>query len=167
MTDDTDEYITAVAAGAILGVSPRQAQRYGADPEANVRTRQEGRRVLYHAEDIRRVAAEREASQQRVIDATSHSMSRPNEWRERYDQAQAKLEAAAHTIGELEERLRQTTERHQERIHQLETERDARPLLEDHTTLKAEHDALSREVERLRTELQRAQRPWWRRLFTT
>ena len=76
-------------------------------------------------------------------------MSRPDEWRTRYDQERAKVESAAHTIGQLEERIRH-----------LQAERDARPLLEDHAALQAERDRLRLEVERLR-------RPWWKRLFTT
>ncbi len=149
-----DEWLTAHAAGAILGLSPRQVQRYGADPEEHIRTHHDGRRVLYHAEDIRALAERRLASAERVNAATSRSLSRPNEWKDRYEAANQQLIKAAHTIGELEERVRH-----------LEAQRDARPLLEDHMALRMERDTLAAEVDQLRGELERARRPLWRRIL--
>ena len=149
-----DEWLTAQAAGELLGLSPRQVQRYGADPDEQIRTQQDGRRVLYHAEDIRALAERRLASTQRVNDATSRSLSRPNEWKDRYEAANQQLLKAAHTIGELEERTRH-----------MEAQLAQRPLLEDHAALKAERDTLLAEVGQLRAELERARRPLWRRIL--
>ena len=160
MTDHDVEWLTAQAAGELLGLSARQVQRYGADPSEHIRTRQERRRVLYHADDIRALGARRLASQQRVTNATSHSMSRPNEWKARYDDANQQLIKAAHTIGELEERIRSMETRHVERVRELEEQLAQRPLLEDHTALKAERDQLQAALERLR-------RPWWKRLLSS
>ena len=143
-----NEWLTAHAAGELLGLSARQVQRYGADPDEHMRTRQERRRVLYHAEDIRALAERRLASAQRVNDARSRSMARPNEWKDRYEAANQQLIRAAHTIGELEERVRH-----------LEAQRDARPLLEDHAALSAERDRLAAERDQLRAELERIRRP--------
>ncbi len=56
MTDE--EYISAADAGELLGVSARQAMRYGAGDDAPVRTRRDGRRVLFHAEDVQELAAQ-------------------------------------------------------------------------------------------------------------
>lgn len=149
-----DEWLTAQAAAVVLDVSTRQAQRLCAD--AGIRMRREQRPYLYHAGDVANLGEQRTQDAQRVTDATSHVVSRPSEWQVRYDQERAKVESAAHTIGQLEERVRQ-----------LEAQRDARPLLEDHATLRAERDALASETERLRLEVERASRPWWKRLFTT
>jgi chromosome segregation ATPase len=141
------EWLNPTAAAAILGVSTRQAQRLCAD--AAVRMRREQRPYLYHAGDVAQLGEQRAQQAQRVTDATSRVVSRPDEWRARYDQERAKVESAAHTIGQLEERVRQ-----------LEAQRDARPLLEDHAALRAERDRLAAEVEHLR-------RPWWKKLWTT
>ena len=156
MADDAtpDEWVTPDAAAALLGVSKRQAQRLLDDGQ--VRSRRTQRPYLYHVAEVRALAEQRTAAAQRVTDATSHVVSRPNEWQVRYDQERTKVESAAHTIGQLEERVRQ-----------LEGQRDARPLLEDHATLRAERDQLAAEVERLRAEVEQVRRPWWRRLFTT
>lgn len=156
MTDDAApyEWLTPDAAAAILGVSKRQAQRLC--DEGKVRTIRDRRPFLYHAGDVQALAERRASDEQRVIDATSHVVSRPSEWQVRYDQERTKVESAAHTIGQLEERVRQ-----------LEAQRDARPLLEDHASLRAERDMLVAEVERLRAEAERARRPWWRKLFAT
>src|SRR4051794_4730053 len=108
-----DEWLTADAAAVVLGVSKRQAQRLCDEEE--IRAQRERRPYLYHAGDVQALANERAAAAQRVNDATSHAMSRPNEWQLRYDQERAKTEQAAHTIGQLEERVRQ-----------LEAQRDAR-----------------------------------------
>src|SRR5688572_9720450 len=51
-----EDYITAAEAGTILDVSPRQAMRYGAGDDAPVRTSRVGRRVLFHAGDVRALA---------------------------------------------------------------------------------------------------------------
>jgi len=148
------EWMTPQAAAAVLGVSTRQAQRLCAD--AAIRMRRDQRPYLYHAGDVGQLGERRAQDAQRVTDATSRVVSRPDEWRARYDQERAKVESAAHTIGQLEERVRA-----------LEAQRDARPLLEDHAAMRAQRDALTVDVERLRREVERARRPWWKRMFTT
>ncbi len=97
-----DEYISAAAAGEILGVSPRQAMRYGAGDD--IRRRMEGRQFFYHAGDVRTLAAKHQGRRERVTNATSH-MSRPNEWRTKYEEANEKVIAAARAIGQLEQQV--------------------------------------------------------------
>ncbi len=146
--------MTPQAAAVALGVSTRQAQRLCAD--AGIRMRRDQRPYLYHGGDVAQLGEQRIQQAQRVMDATSRVVSRPDEWRGRYDQERAKVESAAHTIGQLEERVRH-----------LEAQRDARPLLEDHAALRAQRDALAADVDRLRHDLERARRPWWKRWLTT
>lgn len=55
MTDD--EYMTADLAADILGVSPRQVNRYGKGDPPRLRTRRHGRRFLYNREDVLALAA--------------------------------------------------------------------------------------------------------------
>jgi hypothetical protein len=101
---EDDEYISAAAAGEILGVSPRQAMRYGAGDD--IRRRVEGRKFFYHTGDVQALAAKHQGRRQRVTDATSH-MSRPNEWRTKYEEANEKVIAAARAIGQLEQQVAQ------------------------------------------------------------
>lgn len=59
MSDDTQKtWLTAGEAGRILHMSERQVNRYGSGDEPALRTNRAGRRVLYLAEDVYRLADE-------------------------------------------------------------------------------------------------------------
>ena len=51
-----DDYITVEDAAAILGVTPRQANRYGSGNAPRIRTQRAGRRILYHRGDVEALA---------------------------------------------------------------------------------------------------------------
>ncbi len=139
-----DEYIDAAAAGAILGVSPRQAMRYGYGPQAPVRTSRLGRRVLFHAGDVQALA-EHLSTQRRAPQTDRAEMVR---FVDVFDY----LRERDRRIAELEDELKAA----HRRIGQLEGEQQTVNLLRDElATLKAERDA----------EEPQESRPWWRRLF--
>jgi predicted DNA-binding transcriptional regulator AlpA len=50
--EDEDRYITVEEAAQILGLSTRQANRYGQGEAPRLRTRKAGRRLLYHRNDV-------------------------------------------------------------------------------------------------------------------
>ncbi|HSH78189.1 MAG TPA: hypothetical protein VLA19_06625 [Herpetosiphonaceae bacterium] len=132
-----DEYITAAAAGEILGVSYRQAMRYGA--KGQIRTRAEGRRFMYHAGDVRTLAAAQQSRRQRVDSGATRSMSRPSEWKTKYEEANAAVISAAHRIGQLEQE-----------VEQLRQEIARRPTPEAYAELQAKLQQLE------------APRRWWK-----
>jgi hypothetical protein len=145
-----DEYISAAAAGEILGVSPRQAMRYGASEK--VRTILDGRRILYHAGDVRALAHEHQQRRQRVNDTTTRGMSRPNEWRTKYEEANEALLAAAHKIGALEQQIKQ-----------LQDEVARRPTTEAYAALEARYNELRQLQAPAEPEAPAASsRPWWK-----
>ena len=139
--DDEGEYITAAAAGDILGVSYRQAMRYGA--KGQIRTRTEGRRFMYHAGDVRALAEQQQSSRQRVTGGATRSMSRPNEWKTKYDEANTAVISAARRIGQLEQE-----------VEQLRQELTHRPTAEAYAALEGKYNELR--------QLTAAPRPWWK-----
>ncbi len=139
---DAGEYISAAEAGELLGKSKRQAQRYGEGDDAPVRTRHDGRRVLYHAGDVRALA-----EQLRTKDAA------PRQQRTemvRFVDVFDYLRERDARIAQLEEELRVA----HRRIGQMEGEQQTIALLRDElATLKGEPAP------------EAPQRPWWRRLL--
>src|SRR5918997_6762348 len=130
-TQPEDEYIDANAAAELLGVSPRQALRYAAD--GIIQSRHVGRRVFLHRGDVQDLAEQRavpnvEQAAGRLVQTSALSV--------RVEEQQRELVQAAHTIGVLEERVRQ-----------LEAQLSQRPLLEDHSRLQAEREAALRHAE--------------------
>ncbi|NNJ13339.1 helix-turn-helix domain-containing protein [Chloroflexales bacterium ZM16-3] len=56
MSDSTADYITIEEVAALLDLSSRQASRYGKGEGARLRTRQAGKRILYHRGDVESLA---------------------------------------------------------------------------------------------------------------
>ena len=133
---DEDEYITVEAAAAILGVTTRQANRYGSGNPPRVRIQRAGRRILYHRGDVEALADELGAHRRLTPPPPTRADLIPagemlDYLRERDAQLealQAQLRTAAHRIGELEGEL---------------------------AAIQAERDAI-------RQQLTAAPRPWWR-----
>lgn len=144
---EDDEYITAAAAGDILGVSYRQAMRYGS--KGQIRMRTEGRRFMYHAGDVRALAEQQRASRQRVDSGATRSMSRPNEWKTKYEETNAAVISAAHRIGQLEQE-----------VAQLRQELARRPSAEAYAELEGKYQQLLQ----IQAEAEPATppRPWWK-----
>ncbi len=149
MTNGTheDEYIDAAAAGEILGKSKRQAQRYGEGDGAPVRTRHEGRRVLYHAGDVRALAEQIREKEQAPRQQRAEMV--------RFVDVFDYLRERDARIAQLEEELKHA----HRRIGQLEGEQQTVALLRDElAALKAERD-----TEQPPEVPEPA--PWWKRLF--
>lgn len=87
---DSDRYLTDEQAAQVLGVSNRTVHRYG--ESGTIRTRKAGRRTMFHAGDVDRLAEDLRV-QRRAPDP------------EEVDQLRLKLEAAATRIGYLEGQL--------------------------------------------------------------
>ncbi len=102
---ENPDYIPVEEAAQLLGVTTRQAARYG----ERVRTKRVGKRVLYHRDDIAQIAQERnlERSYERSTTLTSDEFL--TYLRERDQQLASLIKQlldAAHRIGVLEEQLR-------------------------------------------------------------
>jgi hypothetical protein len=146
-----EEYITVEDAADILRVVPRQVNRYGNGPDARLRTRKAGRRVLYHRGDVETLADDLGVVNKPQTPRTPASELVPQgkvleEWRlrerehqEQINELHAKLNAAAHRIGELEAQLQ----------HRLSPEQER---------------ALRDELAAYKTQLSGG-RPWWKRLL--
>ncbi len=140
-----DEYIDAAAAGEILGKSKRQAQRYGEGPDAPVRTRHDGRRVLYHAGDVRALAEQ--------FKEKEHAPRQQRAEMVRFVDVFDYLRERDARIAQLEEELRHANRR----IGQLEGAQDTVRLLRDElATLKGE-----REAEQQTEQKPEESRRWW------
>jgi hypothetical protein len=154
-----DEWIGAEEAGRILRVSPRMVYRYGQGEAPKLRTMRAGRRILFSHADVLAYANELGAENK---PSTQTDIVRADELMLLVREQQAKLEAAARTIGDLEAQLR---------LRLLPA--DADHLKEQVNDLERERDRLRWENERLQAELEASkqtaappeQRHWLRRIF--
>lgn len=140
------EYITVEAAAAVLNVTTRQVNRYGKGDPPKIRTHRAGKRLLYHAGDVDALADELGSVRSVAPPAAKAEMVPLGEMLQY--QRERELDHQRH-VQELEIELRRAAKR----VGELEAQLDQRPLLEDHTVLRSERDALAAENERLRAEL--------------
>lgn len=150
MTNGTheDDYINVHEAQQRLRVSARSTQRYA--QTGRVRSRRVGNRLQLHRGDVESLAEE------------LGSINR---------QPSSQIVPADVLLGYVE-KLRQETNQLNAHIGQLQEQLRYRPLLEDYSAVQIERDTLARrvaeneaELERLRSEVARLNRPWWRRMF--
>ena len=52
MSDHEHQYITVEQASEILHITTRQVNRYGSGEQPRLRTKRDGKRVLYHRADV-------------------------------------------------------------------------------------------------------------------
>jgi chromosome segregation ATPase len=161
-SDETPVYIPVEDVADLLGVSQRQATRYA----KKVRTQQDGRRILFHRGDVKRLAQERDVKHDRPL-AVHTEVIPPGRLLELITQQQHEITRISRDNGELAERLRTQVQRAEVADH------DRQKLLEDKdetsrqmSQAQARADAAEAEVERLRATLERLRRSWWRRLFS-
>src|SRR3712207_6802000 len=111
---DNERYITAEQAAEILGTSPRTIHRYGEGGQ--LRTRKSGRRIMFHAGDVHRLAEDFQ---------TQRKGPDPDE----VEQLRHQLQQATYRIGYLEAQLeRRLLPDHEmqlrEELIKVRTERD-------------------------------------------
>ncbi len=149
---DDEQYISAREAGALLGLSPRQAMRYGEGDAPRIRSQMDGRRLVYRRDDVLSLADELQARKRR----TANAPRRPLAIRGDSMPAGTMLDY----LRERDERLREV----QEQLNQaLLTLGKQSTLLQGTQSLRDELDAVKRERDELQAQLRR--RPWWRKLL--
>jgi len=142
-----DAYLTVEEAAALLGVVPRQVNRYGAT--GRLRTKRAGRRVLYFRQEVLDLAEEIGANhrlppppKQEIMpvgEMLNYLRERDRQLAEQQQQIAALLTHLAEAQAELGRRILPQDE------HQLRT---------DLASVTVERDALRRQIEALR--------PWYR-----
>lgn len=154
MTNGTapdEEYISVEEARKVLRVSARQVQRHAA--AGRVRSRQEGRRLLVHAGDVKRLAQELGAESRPTPAHEGELVPDSGEFMAYVRDLQSQLLVMTRRVGELEGQLGS-------RLLPV----DEAMLRQELVEAQRRAQELEEEAERLRTELEQAQRPWWRRL---
>lgn len=162
------DYISGEEAAALIGVSKRTVERWANDAAKDLHvSHAPGGKQLYLRVDVERLANEHQAGEAARARAAQFTPQRPAEivpagemldyLRDRDSQIERlnqQLISAAAQIGslqtQLEQRLLPADEQH---IRQALAEAEARA------------GVLEQEAEQLREELERARRPWWRRLL--
>ncbi len=153
MDNGTEEYIGVEEAAVLLGgITTRQAHRIG----QQARTRQAGKRTLFHRGDIEAIAEQRGVDREAVEHARQFQPPRRTdlvpagemldyirERDQRLDEMQQQLYAAALEIGSLRAQLEQ------------------RLLPEDASVLRQRVAELEAAEQALRAELERSRRRWW------
>ncbi len=160
--DETPVYIPVEEVTDLLGVSLRQATRYA----KKVRTQQDGRRIMYHRDDVEKLARERNVKHDRPLAVHTEIMP-PGKIADLLRETQTRNEQLSHENGKLVAQL-QAQQQRAEQAEQaqrqlvLDTDETRRQLVE----IEARAKSAEAEAERLRLELDRARRSWWRRLFS-
>ena len=141
-----EDYITVEDAASILRVTTRQVNRYGKGNPPKIRTQRAGKRLLYHAGDVDALADELGAVRSVAPPAAKAELVPLGEMLQY--QREREQDHARH-VNDLQGQLQQAARR----VGELEAQLAPRPLMEDHTAIRAERDALAAENERIRAEL--------------
>ena len=156
---ENEQYIPVEEAGRILGVTPRQANRYGT--EGKIRTRKAGKRIMYHRGDVEALAEDLGVAFKPQKQQPQMELMPPGEVLNYLQQRDAqvyeltsKLTEAYHRIGQLEGTMQQRL-----------LPEDERQLRQQIVDLERERSELRAELERLKEEQENKPQPWWKRLF--
>lgn len=145
-----NEYMTVEEASTILGVVPRQVNRYGTT--GRIRTRRAGRRVLYFREDVLELAEELGAAH-RPAPAPRPEIMPVGEMLNYLRDRDRQLEGQQQQISMLLAKLAEA----QAELGRRLLPQDEQQLRDDLTTVRAERDELRRQIAALN--------PWYRRWY--
>lgn len=148
MTEGSDEYITVEDAADILQVGIRMVNRYGNGPNARLRTRRAGRRILYNKADVRQLAADLGVLDQARPQRPKTELVPVGDVLDHMAQMQQQLNQAMLEVGRLQGMLEQQ-----------------KLLTADADELRQRLAAAEGARNALQEELERRSRPWWKRLF--
>jgi hypothetical protein len=175
MNDEYEDYITVEEVADILGVTIRQANKYGAGPEPKINTKRAGKRIMYLRADVDRIARERNITpytpKTRPIKV---SVASGPVWDE-FQALQDRLQQSQRRIGQLEGELnasrymlddsrksRDDLDRTRDELTIIRSERDElRGRVAELERAKYEQDQLLQRLTQLEYDL----RPWWKKLF--
>lgn len=175
-----EEYLTVEEAADILQVTTRQVHRYGSGPNARIRTRRLGKRVMFHRSDVDtlandlgvvRSAVERTPKPPKaelipINEMMLYLRERDQQLNEVQQQLNQALLRIGHLQGQLEQRLLPEDEQSlRQEIVQLQRERER--LLQESEQLQAELERQQTERISIEAELERRSQPWWKRIFGT
>ncbi len=144
-----DEWIGAEEAARILRCTPRMVYHYGQGEAPKIRTMRAGRRILFNHADVLDYAEEQGADNKPPPDTT---IIRADELMVLVREQQAKLEAAARTIGDLEAQLRTRL-----------LPADAEAIKQHVRDLEREAEERDRRIAELEAELTNRPQSWWKR----
>lgn len=137
--NDSERYITAEQAAQIIGRDSRSVHRYG--ESGTIRTRKAGRRTMFHAGDVQRLADDIGAQRRALAEDDAA-------------QLRNQLQQATYRIGYLEAQLEQRL-----------LPDHAMQMRDELTQLKTERDMLQQQLQSIQAQLERARAPWRMWLF--
>ncbi len=165
MTDSDNElYLTVEEVANRLKLSPRQAARY-AD---RVRTRKSGKRTMFHAGEVEKLAEELNV-EYRPPPMPRAEMVPVGEMLQHQRQQQQEIANLSYQIGRLEAIIAERDQHQRLLTDDLDTIRTQLTTAQtERNQRQAEAERLQADVARLQAEIERQhRRPWWKRLLDT
>lgn len=151
MSDINDDWMTVEEASGLLRVVPRQVNRYG--NESKLRTKRIGRRILYHRDDVQKLAEELGAAR-RPPPAPKPEVIPASAMLDYFRERDQQLAVAQQQIATLLAQLATA----QNELGRRMLPEDEQQLRKDLINVTSERDQIKGQLEELRRELD----PWYR-----